>query len=52
MTKKEIILDDIKNIEECLERTVNRTDIWQDRIIHNLATAIWHILQWEYKKCK
>lgn len=52
MTKKEIILDDMKNVEECLERTANRADIWQDRVIHGLAVAIWHILQWELKRCE
>ena len=45
-----MIAEDLQNVEECLERTANRADIWQDRVIHGLAIAIWHLLQWELKR--
>ena len=45
--KRETLIQDLNNVEECLERTSGRSDIWQDRIIYNLALAVWHLLQKE-----
>ena len=33
-------------MEQVLSRTANRCDIWQDRVIHSMARAIWLILDW------
>lgn len=41
---------DLENMEEICERTANRCDIWQDRIIYNIAKALYHILTWIIRK--
>lgn len=43
--KKEVIIEDITRMEEIMDRTVDRCDIWQDRFIYWMAVALWHILQ-------
>ena len=43
--RDELILS-MNEMEEVLERTANRCDIWQDRVIHSMARAIWVILKW------
>ncbi len=50
--KKETLIQDLENVEECLIRTANREDIWQDRVIHGLAEAVYHLLQAEIKRCE
>lgn len=37
---------DAENMLEVMERTAERTDIWQDRLIYHMALAIWHILNY------
>ncbi len=41
---KQELIKDLSNMEEVLERTANRTDIWQDRCVHAMARAIYHLL--------
>lgn len=50
--KKETLIKDLENVEECLIRTANREDIWQDRVIHGLAEAVYHLLLAEINRCK
>lgn len=50
--KKETLIKDLENVEECLIRTANREDIWQDRVIHGLAEAVYHLLLAEIKRCE
>lgn len=37
---------------EIMERTAQRTDIWQDRFIYHMAKAIYHILIWIHRQSK
>ena len=48
MTKKRLT-EDLENMEEVLSRTADRCDIWQDRLIHAMARAIYDILVWILK---
>ena len=48
MTKKRLT-EDLDNMEEVLSRTADRCDIWQDRLIHAMARAIYDILVWILK---
>ena len=41
---KQVLIDDIENMEEIMNRTADRCDIWQDRFIYAMAKAIYHIL--------
>lgn len=45
MMNKRALTEDLMNMEKIMERTANRTDIWQDRFIYAIALAIWHLLQ-------
>ena len=47
---KDALLEDIKNMEEVMERTANRSDIWQDRLVYAIAKAVWHLLTIQVKK--
>ena len=40
-----VLKEDAKRMEEIMQRTADRTDIWQDRFIYWIAVAIWHIIQ-------
>lgn len=42
---RQVLTEDLINMEEILERTATRKDIWQDRFIYAMALAIWHLLQ-------
>ena len=44
--------EDLEAMEEVLARTADRCDIWQDRLIHAMARAIWHLLQREARREK
>ncbi len=41
---RERLIEDKENMEEILERTAVRVDIWQDRFIYAMARAIFDIL--------
>ena len=41
---KEELKKDLLNMEEILAKTAGRVDIWQDRFIHAMAKAIYHLL--------
>lgn len=43
MTRKEL-LKDVAAMDEIMDRTAERCDIWQDRFIYAMAKAIYHIL--------
>lgn len=44
--KIEVLIEDLDNMDDVMERTAGRADIWQDRCIYAMAKAIWHLLQW------
>ena len=45
-TLKDALMKDAQNMEEVCERTANRCDIWQDRIIYSMAVALFHVITW------
>ncbi len=47
---RDVLCEDAQRMEEACERTVNRCDIWQDRIIYWIAVAVLHLLQTEIKR--
>ena len=47
---RDVLLEDAQRMEEVCERTVNRCDIWQDRIIYWIAVAVLHLLLDAIKK--
>lgn len=40
------LIRDMEAMEQGMERTADRCDIWQDRLIYAMCLAIYHILQW------
>ena len=36
----------LKNMEAGMERTAERSDIWQDRLVYALCRAVWHVIQY------
>ena len=48
MTQKRLS-EDLDNMEEVLSRTAEPCDLWQDRLIHAMARAIYDILVWILK---
>ena len=51
-TLKERLTEDMLNVETVMEKTADRVDIWQDRIIYIFAKALWDILEWIIRKEK
>lgn len=49
---KERLTEDMLNVETVMEKTADRVDIWQDRIIYVFAKALWDILEWIIRKEK
>ena len=48
--KRSALIKDLENMEEIMERTVNRCDLWQDRFIYWMAVAIYHLLTMAIKR--
>lgn len=46
----EILKKDMDNMENVLQRTAQRTDIWQDRAVYNIALAVYHIIGYILRK--
>lgn len=50
------LIRDMEAMEQGMERTADRCDIWQDRLIYAICKAVYDILQWilrrEYKRCR
>lgn len=46
------LIRDMEAMEQGMERTADRCDIWQDRLIYAMCLAIYHILQWIIRKEK
>ena len=42
---KKVLLQDMEHMEEVMQRTADRSDIWQDRCVYWIAVAVWHILK-------
>ena len=42
--KQLVLREDAERMEEIMDRTAVRADIWQDRFIYWIAVAIWHII--------
>jgi hypothetical protein len=38
------LLDDLSAMEDALSRVADRSDIWQDRIIHAICKAVYDII--------
>lgn len=49
---RDALIKDLAHMEEACERTANRTEIWQDRIIYWMAVALVHIITWILRKEK
>lgn len=49
---RDALIRDAQNMEEAMSRTVNRCDIWQDRIIYWIAVAVFHLLTIELRRLK
>ena len=47
---KNALIRDAENMEDAMSRTVNRCDIWQDRIIYWICVAVYHLLQIELRR--
>lgn len=47
---REALIKDLRHMEEACERTVGRTDIWQDRIVYWMAVALVHVITWILRK--
>lgn len=43
---------DLENIENCMIRLGDRTDIWQDRMIYVICKAVFDLLRWAIRKEK
>lgn len=41
---------DLENIENCMIRLGDRTDIWQDRMIYVICKAVFDLLSWAIRK--
>ena len=41
---KDTLTQDAENMLEVMDRTANRSDIWQDRCVYWLAVAVYHII--------
>ena len=46
---RERLTEDLDNMENVLIRTAEPCDLWQDRLIHAMARAIYDILVWILK---
>lgn len=44
------MVKDLAHMEEACERTVNRADIWQDRIVYWMAVSLVHVITWILRK--
>ena len=49
MSRNELIRS-MDEMEDVLSRTANRCDIWQDRVIHSMARAIWLLLDFAIRR--
>ena len=49
---RDALIKDLAHMEEACERTANRTEIWQDRIIYWMAVALGHIITWILRREK
>lgn len=41
---KNTLTQDAERMLEVMDRTANRSDIWQDRCVYWLAVAVYHII--------
>lgn len=44
--RKQAFIADLEAMEAGMERTAERSDIWQDRLVYALCRAVWHIIQY------
>lgn len=44
--RKQAFIADLENMKEGMERTAERADIWQNRLVYALCEAVWHIIQY------
>lgn len=49
-TLREALIQDMQNMETGMERTAERSDIWQDRLIYALCLAVFHIIEYIIRK--
>ena len=46
------LLKDMENMENCMIRLGERTDIWQDRMIYVIAKAVFDLCRWAVRREK
>jgi hypothetical protein len=46
------LIRDMEAMEQCMERTADRCDIWQDRLIYAIYKAVYDLLKWAVRKEK
>lgn len=44
------LIRSMEEMEDVLSRTANRCDIWQDRVIHSMARAIYTLLKFAVRR--
>lgn len=47
---RDTLIKDMEAMEQAMSRTVDRCDIWQDRIIFAICKAVYHLLQAEVRR--
>lgn len=48
--RKQAFIADLENMEAGMERTAERSDIWQDRLIYALCLAVFHVIEYIIRK--
>lgn len=46
------LIRDMEAMEQGMERTADRCDIWQDRLIYAICKAVYDLLKWEIRRDK
>lgn len=49
---REELIRDMAAMEQGMERTAQRCDIWQDRLIYAICKAVYHLLVRELKRTR
>lgn len=49
MNRKQLLMDDLSQIENVLIELEQSADIWQNRVVKILCRTVWHILTYLVK---
>jgi len=44
------LIRDMEAMEQGMERTADRCDIWQDRLIYAICKAVYDLLKWAIRR--